>query len=147
MEVGGGGDRKKGDTLVRHTHQYKNMCVMAPLWLGGSASEVVELDGFGVIVSEELACPAALCPRCGTVDICPGSCLKDGSLTLMIIASLMVLVKPYDFLPTLEKLSNVMLCPVIWKCLKMGKGNLRYSLYISPKYLLVSPMYSMLKLG
>ena len=48
-----------------------------------------------------------------------GSCyllrflFKGGSLTLMNIASLMVvLVKPCGSLPTMEKLSNVMLCPV-----------------------------------
>ena len=33
----------------------------------------------------------------------------------MNIASLMVLVKPCGSLPTMEKLSNMMLCPVDWK--------------------------------
>ena len=42
-----------------------------------------------------------------------------GSLTLMNIASLMVLVKPCCSQPTVEKLSNVVLCPVVWKWSKM----------------------------
>ena len=77
----------------------------------------------------------------------PRFLFKSGALTLMNIASLMVLVKPCDSLPIMEKLSNVMLYPVVWKCLKMGEGVLRCFLYLSPKLLPVSPMYSMLQLG
>ena len=46
----------------------------------------------------------------------------------MNIAFLMVLMKPCGSLPNM-KLSNVMLCPVVWKCSKMGEGALK-SLYI-----------------
>ena len=65
----------------------------------------------------------------------------------MNIASLMALMKPCALLPTTEKLSNVVLCPVVGKCSKMADGALRCSLYLSPKCLPVSPMYSMLQLG
>ena len=41
----------------------------------------------------------------------------------MNIASLMVLVKPCDCLPLTVKLSNVMLCPLVCKCLKLGEGE------------------------
>ena len=58
---------------------------------------------------------------------------KGGSLTLMNIASLVVLVKHCDSLPTMEKLSNVMLCPVVWKWSKMGERALRCSLYLFNK--------------
>ena len=54
-----------------------------------------------------------------------------GSLTLMYIASLMILVKPYGSLPTMEKLSSVMLWPVVRKCSKMGERALRCSLYLT----------------
>ena len=76
----------------------------------------------------------------------PRFLFKGGSLILMNIASLMVLVESCSFLPTIEKLSNVMLCSV-WKWLKMGEGALRCSLYLSPELLPVSPMYSILQLG
>ena len=52
----------------------RRICIFVTPLVGGSASEVVEL-GLGVTVSEELACPAALHPRCGVVDIFPSSCL------------------------------------------------------------------------
>ena len=59
----------------------------------------------------------------------------------MYITSLMVLVNPCGSLPTMEKLSSVMLCPVVWKWLKMGEGALRCSLYLSPKFLPVCLPY------
>ena len=55
-----------------------NVCDPFLVGGGGSASELVELGIGGVTVSREPACPAALHPRCGIVDICPGSCLKVG---------------------------------------------------------------------
>ena len=103
--------------------------------------------GYGVTVSGELACPAALHPRCGVVDIFPRFLFKSGFFTLMKIASLMVLMNPCDSLPTMEKLSNVMSFPVVWKCSEIGEGALRCPLYLSLKLLSVSPMYSMLQLG
>ena len=70
----------------------------------------------------------------------PKFLLKGGSLTPMNIASLMVLVKHCGSLSTMEKLSNVMLCPGVWKLLKMGEEILRCSLYLLPKCLPVFPM-------
>ena len=48
---------------------------------------------------------------------------KGGSLTLMNIASLMVLGKPCDSLSTMEKMSNVMLCPVVLEVIKEQRGG------------------------
>ena len=57
----------------------RRICISVPPLVGGSTSEVVELDWRGwVTVSREPACPAALHPRCVVVDICSGSCLKVG---------------------------------------------------------------------
>ena len=50
----------------------------------------------------------------------PRFLFNGGSLTLMSIVFFMVLVKPCSSLPTMEKLSNVMLCPVVQKWSKMG---------------------------
>ena len=69
------------------------------------------------------------------------------SLTLMYMASLVVLVMPCDFLPTMEKLSSLMMCPAVLEWSKMEEGALRCSLYLSPTFLPVSPMYSMVHPG
>ena len=34
------------------------------------------MPGVGVTVNIEVACPAALHPKCGAVGTCPGSCLE-----------------------------------------------------------------------
>ena len=52
----------------------------------------------------------------------PRFLFNGGSLTLMYIASLMVLVKPGGSMLTIEKFSNVILCLVVWKWSKMGGG-------------------------
>ena len=44
----------------------------------------------------------------------PRFLFNSGSLTPIHIASLMVLVKLCGSLPTMKKLSNVMMCPVVW---------------------------------
>ena len=53
----------------------------------------------------------------------PRFLFKGGPLTLMTIASLMVLGKPCGSLPTMEKLSNVMLCSIVWKWSIMVEGR------------------------
>ena len=41
----------------------------------------------------------------------------------MNIGSLIVLVKPCESLPTMERVSNVMLYPVVWEVIKDGRGG------------------------
>ena len=77
----------------------------------------------------------------------PRSLFNDGSLTLMYIASLMVLMKPCGPLPTMEKLSKVMLCPVVCEWSKMRERALRCSLYLSTYSLPVSTVYSIVHPG
>ena len=48
---------------------------------------------------------------------------KGGSLTWMYMASLMVLVMPWDSLSTSDKLSSLMECPVVWEWWKMVGGS------------------------
>ena len=71
--------------------------------------------------------------------------LRDGSLTLMNIASSMVLVMLCTSLPTMERLSILMWCPVVLPCLYMFEGTLRCSLSLSSKDLPDSPVYSSLQ--
>ena len=61
--------------------------------------------------------------------------LKDGSLTLKNIASLMFLVILCTSLPTVEKLSTLILCPALLPYMYMGEGDWRCSLSLSPKEL------------
>ena len=53
--------------------------------------------------------------------------LRDGSLTLMNIVSLMVLVMLCASLPTMEKLSMFMQFPDVLSCSYMGEGAQRFS--------------------
>ena len=57
------------------------------------------------------------------------------------MASLMVLVMSWESLTTIEKVSSLMECPVVWEWSKMGERALRRSLYLSHKFLPVPPMY------
>ena len=68
--------------------------------------------------------------------------LRDGLLTLIYKASLMVLMRFWSSLPSMEKLSIVTEWPevFIWSCI--GEGVLRYSLNLSSKFLADSPIYS-----
>ena len=45
------------------------------------------------------------------------------------------LVRPWSSLPSMLKLSALMLCPVWMLCACMGYGSLRCSLYLSPRFL------------
>ena len=76
----------------------------------------------------------------------PRFLLRVGSLTLMYMAFLMFLTMPCDSLSTMEKQSGLTGChvDVVWRW--MGDGALRCSLYLSPKVLPDSPMYSSVQL-
>ena len=77
---------------------------------------------------------------CGSWNF-PKFLFKEGSLTLMHMASLMFLVKPCDSLSSMEKHSGLTGCPVADVCRCMGEGALRCSFYLSPSVLPDSPMY------
>ena len=72
----------------------------------------------------------------------PTFLFKDGSLTLIYIASLIVLIWFKSSLPTISKLLMVTWWPLmlLWSC--MGEGDFRCSLNLSPNVLEDSPMYS-----
>ena len=72
----------------------------------------------------------------------PTFLFKDGSLTLMYIASLIVLIWFKSSLPTISKLLMVIWWPLmlLWSC--MGEGDFRCSLNLSPNVLEDSPIYS-----
>ena len=57
--------------------------------------------------------------------------LRDGSFTLMNIASFIVLVRFCDFLPIMLKLSTLVWWPVMLQCSLMGEGALWESLNLS----------------
>ena len=67
---------------------------------------------------------------------------RDGLLTLMYKASLIVLMRFWSSLPSMEKLSIVTASPevLMWSCI--GEGPLRCSLNLSSKFLADSPIYS-----
>ena len=68
--------------------------------------------------------------------------LRDGSLTLISIASLIALVKLWSFLPTMLKLSRDTSWPVVLWWSWMGDGDFMCSLNHSAKVLPDSPMHS-----
>ena len=68
------------------------------------------------------------------------SLLRDGSLTLMNIASLMIPAVLYVSLPTMEKLSTWMPCPEVLPWSYMGEDTLRCSFSLSPKDFSDSPI-------
>ena len=67
---------------------------------------------------------------------------RDGLLTLIYRASLMVLMRFWSSPPTILKLSMVTVWPEMWKWSCIGEGGLRCSLNLSAKFLADSPMYS-----
>ena len=68
--------------------------------------------------------------------------MSVGLLTLMYIDPQMVLAKSWSSLPMMVKLSGLVLCPDWLLCAYIGEDFFRFSLYLSPKVLDVSPMYS-----
>ena len=76
----------------------------------------------------------------------PRFLLRDGSFTLMYIASLMFLVSPCASLSTMVKQSVLTGCPVVDVCMCIGDGALRCSLYLSPNDLPDSPIYCSVQL-
>ena len=63
--------------------------------------------------------------------------LRDGSFTLMKMASLMFLAMLLSSLPTIVKLSRETSWPVVFWWSMMGDGALMCSLYLSPNVLLL----------
>ena len=63
----------------------------------------------------------ASCQRWGSWNL-PRLCLRDGSLTLMNVASLTFLVMPHASLPKMVKLSTMMQCPEMLLILGCGRG-------------------------
>ena len=78
---------------------------------------------------------------CGSWNL-PMFLLRDGSFTLIKIASLMFLAILFSSLSTILKLSRDTSWPVVFWWSMMGDGALMYSLYLSPKVLPDLPMYS-----
>ena len=68
--------------------------------------------------------------------------LRDGSFTLMKMASLMFMAMLKSSLPTIVKLSRETSWPVVFWWSMMGDGALMCSLYLSPNVLPDSTMYS-----
>ena len=68
--------------------------------------------------------------------------LRDGSFTLIKMASLMFLAMLLSSLPTIVILSRETSWPVVFWWSMMGDGALMCSLYLSPNVLPHSPMYS-----
>ena len=67
---------------------------------------------------------------------------RDGSLTLIYRASLMVLMRFWSSLPTISKFSMLMLWPVVLWWSNMGDRAFWCSLNLSPNVLEDSPIYS-----
>ena len=67
---------------------------------------------------------------------------RNGLLTLMNIDSLISLERFCSSLPTMLKLSSVVVWPVVLLWSWIGEGVFRCSLNLSPNVLAVSPMYS-----
>ena len=78
---------------------------------------------------------------CGSWNL-PMFLLRDGSFTLMKIASFMFLAILLSSLPTIIKLSRETSWPVVFWWSMIGDGALMCSLYLSPNVLPDSPMYS-----
>ena len=74
-------------------------------------------------------------PKYVAAGICQYILFRDGSLTLISMASLMVLVMLWSSLPTMLKLSRDNSCPVMLKWSCMGDGTLICSLNLSANVL------------
>ena len=95
-------------------HTNPKRSIACPLSRGG-----VACGGCGVYVGEntvnkEPACPVTPHHICGTAGTCQGSCV-GGSLTWRYMATMMVLLILWDCLSTMEKLSSLMECLVVWE--------------------------------
>ena len=94
-----------------------------------------------IILGAVKVCPLIPGPIHVVAGIFPKFLFKEGSLTLMYMASLMFLAKPCDSLSTMEKHSGLTGGPVADVCRYVGKGAFRCSFYLSPSVLPDSPMY------
>ena len=106
---------------------------------GGMAAAVVEEVLYYFRCSEGVTF-STWSHTCGSWNF-PKFLFKEGSWTLMYMASLMFLAKHCDSLSTMEKHSGLTGCPVSDVCRCMGEGALRCSLYLLPTVLSDSLMY------
>ena len=65
-----------------------------------------------------------------------------GLLTVIYIASFIALAMLYPSLPMIWKFSTVIMWPVVFLCSNIDEGAFKCSLYLSPKVLDGSPIYS-----
>ena len=68
---------------------------------------------------------------------------RVGLLTLINMASCMVLAKLFSSLPMILKLFIDVIWPLVFWCVNIGEGFFKCSLYLSPKVLPLSPIYSL----
>ena len=124
MDVGCAGEvRREGGTHVEHTFKTEEYVYLCPLLAGGvQGGSGTGLGGWSYYMWRAGMYYSTSSQMWGSWYL-PRFLFKGQSLTLMNIASLMVLVKPCVSLPTMEKLSNVVLCPVVWKWSKIGQGS------------------------
>ena len=66
---------------------------------------------------------------------------RDGSLTWMYIASLMVLVTTCSSLPTMLKHSSLTGCPLVWLWWCIGDWAIKCSFNLSPQMICLTPLY------
>ena len=130
---------------------YGSWCYRTMVYLGSDGVELLIIGGFRryhhawcywhyfSCDSGDLASTSS--QICGHWNL-PIFLLRDGSLTLMNIASLMFLAILLLSLPTILKLSRDTSWPVMLWWSMMGDGDLICSLNVSPKVLPDSPIYS-----
>ena len=99
-------------------------------------------DSVGVTVKRASMSCSTPSQMWGSLSL-PRFLFKGGSLTLMYMASLMVLVMPCDSLSHYGEFFQFDEVSCSLGMVKDGGGALRCFLYHSPKFLPVSPMYSM----
>ena len=93
-----------------HTYHIKNVCVPHMYAMGrGLAHCYMVADGY-LRWKTGVSCRTS--SKMWNSWYLPKLLLRNGPLTLMNMAPLMVLITPCNSLPTMEKLSTLMQCPV-----------------------------------
>ena len=82
------------------------VCVPATIWQRGCGVHC-GVVAIGIIWAGRQGCPTRPHPRCGGVGTSQELLFRNGSLTLMNMASLMIIVMPCASLPTLEKTVHI----------------------------------------
>ena len=124
------------------TRWYEVICACPPLWGWPQWNCDEGLEKGDITVDRELAYPAAPHPTCVAADACQGSCLEVHWLwwTWPPLWSWWWSGTPYPLWRSCQVRWNDLW---FWHVHKWG-GALRYSLYLFPKVLPVSPIYSIL---